>query len=120
MEIIKDENEIKLFEQQKQEEERKYIEQAIKDKEEKLKNEETQQVGPVTIGYEIQDEPIEIQNILEEEKRITIQGYVFEVDIRNLRSGRDILIVSVTDYTDSLQMKMFSRNEEQKRTLQKY
>lgn len=114
MEIIKDENEIKLFEQQKQEEERKYIEQAIKDKEEKLKNEETQQVGPVTIGYEIQDEPIEIQNILEEEKRITIQGYVFEVDIRNLRSGRDLLIVSVTDYTDSLQIKMFSRNEEQK------
>ncbi|MGM8214507.1 PolC-type DNA polymerase III [Bacillaceae bacterium W0354] len=112
--ITKDEEEIKRFEQQKQEEERNYVEQAIKEKEERTQNNQVNHQLPIKIGNDIQDDPIEIQNILEEEKRMTIQGYVFDVDIRQLRSGRDLLIVSVTDYTDSLQIKMFSKGDEQK------
>ncbi len=111
--ISHDEEEIKRFEQQKREEDNHYIEQAIIEKEEREKQNKPANL-PVKIGYDIDDEPIEIHHILDEERKMTIQGYVFDVDIRKLRSGRDLLLVSVTDYTDSLQIKMFSKGEEQK------
>lgn len=64
------------------------------------------------IGATIQDEPTPMEQIVEEEKRITVQGYVFMKDIVKLRSGRSLLVLKVTDYTDSLEMKLFSRNDE--------
>src|SRR5699024_11180656 len=36
----------------------------------------------------------------------------FSVDVRILRSKRSLLIIKATDYTDSLEIKMFSRNDE--------
>ncbi|GEL75840.1 PolC-type DNA polymerase III [Tenuibacillus multivorans] len=115
-EISRNDEEIQQFQKQKQEEEKHYIERAIKEKEERAKQEKENVATnqPVKIGKDIQDETEQIQNILEEEKRMAIQGYVFDVDIRNLRSGRDLLIVSVTDYSDSIQVKMFSKGDEQK------
>src|SRR5699024_4526550 len=32
--------------------------------------------------------------------------------VRKLRSGRSLLLIKATDYTDSLEIKMFSRNDE--------
>ncbi|MBR7552926.1 PolC-type DNA polymerase III [Allobacillus sp. GCM10007491] len=121
MEIIQNEDEIEQFQQEKQQEERTLIEKAIRDQEEKAKqaNANEPSYAPVKLGQTIQEEPIEMQHIIEEEMRLAIQGYVFDVDIRNLRSGRDLLIVSVTDYTDSLQIKMFSRGDEQKEEFKK-
>src|SRR5699024_10909096 len=39
-------------------------------------------------------------------------GYVFVSEVRELRSGRSLLILKVTDYTDSFQVKMFSKNDD--------
>ncbi|HLQ97940.1 MAG TPA: PolC-type DNA polymerase III [Candidatus Dormibacteraeota bacterium] len=64
------------------------------------------------IGSNIPDEPIQMEEIQEEENRVTVQGYVFAADIRKLRSGRSLLILKATDYSDSLEIKMFSRNDE--------
>ncbi|WP_017185268.1 PolC-type DNA polymerase III [Alkalibacillus haloalkaliphilus] len=117
LEVSINEEEIHQFQKQKQEEERNLVQKAIQDQAEKEKvkeNEPKENQGPLQIGYEIKDEPIQMHNILEEEKRMVIQGYVFDVDIRNLRSGRDLLIISITDYTDSIQIKMFSKGDEQK------
>ncbi|GAA0461549.1 PolC-type DNA polymerase III [Alkalibacillus silvisoli] len=117
LEVSQNEEEIKEFQRQKQEEERTLIQKAIQDQAEKEKSKENEaqaDQGPLQVGYDIKDDPIEMHNILEEEKRMVIQGYVFDVDIRNLRSGRDLLIVSITDYTDSIQIKMFSKGDEQK------
>src|SRR5699024_5589699 len=74
--------------------------------------EETETEKPFTIGYGIQDEPVQMEEITEEERRITIQGYVFSAEVRELRSGRSLLIAKATDYTDSLQIKMFSRGDD--------
>ena len=38
-------------------------------------------------------------NILEEERRITIEGFIFDKEVRELRSKRKILILKITDYT---------------------
>ncbi|MGB3260934.1 PolC-type DNA polymerase III N-terminal domain-containing protein, partial [Paenisporosarcina sp.] len=70
--------------------------------------------GPFQLGIPIKaDEPImEIKQIQDEERRITIEGFVFDVEVKELRSGRSLLTVKVTDYTDSILVKMFSRDKE--------
>ena len=49
--------------------------------------------GPFRLGTPIkQDEPIlEIQHIQDEERRVTIEGYVFDAEVRELRSGRSLV-----------------------------
>src|SRR5699024_1152712 len=67
---------------------------------------------PFMLGYKIQDDPVLMEEIQEEERRITVQGYIFDAEVRELRSGRSLLIIKATDYTDSLQIKMFSKGDE--------
>ncbi len=70
--------------------------------------------GPFQMGIAIKpDEQIsEIRSITDEERRVTIEGFVFDVEVRELRSGRSLLTVKMTDYTDSILVKMFSRDKE--------
>lgn len=70
--------------------------------------------GPVQLGTPIKaDESLtEIVNIQDEERSVTIEGYVFDVEVRELRSGRSLLTIKITDYTDSIIVKMFSRNDD--------
>jgi DNA polymerase-3 subunit alpha (Gram-positive type) len=69
--------------------------------------------GPIMLGRNIPaDELITpMGNILEEERRVTIQGYVFDKEVRELRSKRKILILKITDYTSSFIVKKFSNGE---------
>ena len=70
--------------------------------------------GPFLLGKPIKnDEPLlEISSIQDEERRVAIEGYIFDAEVRELRSGRSLLTIKITDYTDSIIVKMFSRNEE--------
>lgn len=70
--------------------------------------------GPFQLGPQIKhDEPLmEIRNIQDEERSVVIEGFVFDAEVRELRSGRSLLTIKITDYTDSIIVKMFSRNEE--------
>lgn len=70
--------------------------------------------GPFQLGVPLKkDEPIiDIKAIQDEERRVTIEGFVFDVEIKELRSGRSLLTAKVTDYTDSILVKMFSRDKE--------
>ncbi len=67
----------------------------------------------IALGRNIaQDELVTpMDNILEEERRMTIQGYVFDKEVRELRSGRQLLILKITDYTSSFVAKKFSNGE---------
>ncbi len=84
------------------------LQQAIEEKTQETIKADTE----VLLGYKIKDEPTHIHEIIEEEKKITIQGYVFEVDLKELKSGRSLLQFNITDYTDSFTVKMFSRDKE--------
>ena len=69
--------------------------------------------GPFQLGNLIKDtEIVEIRRIVEEERRVVLEGYIFAVDIKELRSGRSLLEIKMTDYTDSILVKMFSRDKE--------
>ncbi|WEV55025.1 PolC-type DNA polymerase III [Leuconostocaceae bacterium ESL0723] len=45
-----------------------------------------------------------------EENRVVVEGYIFNKDIRELRSGRQLLTLKITDYTSSISAKKFSNN----------
>lgn len=75
-------------------------------------NEPDMPVNEVCIGYEIKDDPVTIKTIQDEERRIVIEGYIFDSEVRELRSGRVLLTFKMTDYTDSILVKVFSRGKE--------
>ena len=51
-----------------------------------------------------------MKTIVEEERIVVVQGYVFDSEVRELRSGRKILTFKITDYTSSFAVKKFSNN----------
>ncbi|MDC3416365.1 PolC-type DNA polymerase III [Aquibacillus salsiterrae] len=104
---------LEKFREQKAMEDQQLVLKAVKDKEDREKQKgDPVKEGPVVIGYTINDEPVQMEVIKEEERRMIIQGYVFDVDVRELRSGRHLLIVKATDYSDSFQIKMFSKGDQ--------
>ncbi|WCF11146.1 PolC-type DNA polymerase III [Paenibacillus thiaminolyticus] len=64
------------------------------------------------VGYDIKDDATPIMDIQDEEKRITIQGAVFGLEMKELRNGSTLFTFNVTDFTDSLMMKMFAKTKE--------
>lgn len=70
--------------------------------------------GPLTIGLTIKDDSDyrRMEEIVDEERRVTVQGYVFFAETKELRSGRTLLTFKITDYTSSILVKMFSRDKE--------
>ncbi|MGN1400410.1 MAG: PolC-type DNA polymerase III [Bacillus sp. (in: firmicutes)] len=70
--------------------------------------------GPLKIGYTIKDDADfkRMEDIVDEERRIAIEGYVFHAETKELRSGRTLLTFKITDYTSSMMVKMFSRDKE--------
>ncbi|MFD1850348.1 PolC-type DNA polymerase III [Oceanobacillus bengalensis] len=113
IEVKTDIADIQRFKEIKAQEDRAIVMKTVQEKEkrdqEKSVHEES---GPLMLGYNIKDEAILMEEILEEERRVVVQGYIFSAEIRELRSGRSLLIIKATDYSDSLQIKMFSKNDE--------
>jgi DNA polymerase-3 subunit alpha (Gram-positive type) len=107
-----DQTEMEKFKAQKAMEDREMVMKTVQQKEEKEQKKAGNGNQPFMLGYKIQDEPVLMEEIQEEERRITVQGYIFDAEVRELRSGRSLLIIKATDYTDSLQIKMFSRGDE--------
>ncbi|WP_438317701.1 PolC-type DNA polymerase III [Sporosarcina sp. FA9] len=101
---------------ERQAEEEEYGRKALEDMKKRETNRKENGVpqGPFRLGTPIKnDEPIlEIRQIQDEERRVIIEGFVFDVEVKELRSGRSLLTIKVTDYTDSILVKMFSRDDE--------
>lgn len=111
----------KAFVEQREEEERALLEEvmtAVQQEKENKGGNPAEAVTTLLIGYEIKDEPVPISQIQEEERRIVIQGTVFNTEIKELRSGRHLLTFNITDYTDSLTVKIFSRDKEDVKMLE--
>ncbi|MBO1003771.1 PolC-type DNA polymerase III [Pseudogracilibacillus auburnensis] len=107
-----EQKELENFRKQTTEEDKKIVSTMKQEQEKRERNGKKQVAQNFIIGYQIQDEPVHMEEIIEEERRITVQGFVFISEVRKLRSGRSLLILKVTDYTDSLEIKLFSRNDE--------
>ncbi|MGG1661378.1 PolC-type DNA polymerase III [Brevibacillus sp. NRS-1366] len=109
----------KAFVEQRAEEERALVEVVMTTAQQESKaSDKADAITTLMMGYEIKDAPIPIIEIQEEERRIVIQGTVFNVEVKELRSGRHLLTFNITDYTDSLTVKMFSRDKEDVKMLE--
>ncbi|WP_103105984.1 PolC-type DNA polymerase III [Brevibacillus reuszeri] len=109
----------KAFVEQRAEEERALVEVVMTTAQQDSKgSDKAEAITTLMMGYEIKDAPIPIIEIQEEERRVVIQGTVFNVEVKELRSGRHLLTFNITDYTDSLTVKMFSRDKEDVKMLE--
>ncbi len=66
----------------------------------------------VIYGRDFEDEAIPINQILGEMGDVVIRGQVMSPDKRALRNEKTIFSFAVTDFTDTIRVKMFCRNEQ--------
>mgnify|MGYP000567976648 FL=1 len=66
----------------------------------------------VVYGRDFDGEPIPLESITGEMGEVIIRCQVMDVEAREIRNEKTILIFPVTDFTDSIVVKMFLRNEQ--------
>ncbi|WP_342561473.1 PolC-type DNA polymerase III [Paenibacillus sp. FSL R7-0345] len=102
------------FQQKLQQEQREIVELMMMNSEPEEPEDETEpnEVIKLQIGYEIKEQATPILQIQDEEKKITIQGTIFGLESKELRNGNTLFTYFITDFTDSLQIKMFAKTKE--------
>ena len=65
----------------------------------------------VLYGRDFEDDYTEIDKIDGEIGEVVLRGKIIAKDSRELRSGKTILIFDITDFTDSITVKVFAREE---------
>lgn len=50
-------------------------------------------------------------DIIDEERSVVVEGYIFDAEVKVLKSERQLLTMKVTDYTSSFVLKKFSRDD---------
>ena len=63
-------------------------------------------------GRDFDDAAIELSSVIGEMGEITIRGKVISFDTREIRNEKTIIMFAVTDFTDTIMVKMFVRNEQ--------
>ena len=66
----------------------------------------------VVYGRDFEGETIPLESITGEMGEVMIRCRIEEVEAREIRNEKTILILTVTDFTDSIVIKMFLRNEQ--------
>ena len=65
----------------------------------------------VLYGRDFDDEPITLDQIIEEMGEVTIRGKILNMEEREIRGERTIITLTITDFTDTIHVKMFTKNE---------
>ncbi len=65
----------------------------------------------VIYGRDFEDEPVRIDQIAGEMGDVVIRGQVRSMDERPIRNEKTIVMFAVTDFTDTIMVKMFCKNE---------
>lgn len=63
-------------------------------------------------GRPFDDEPIELSQVVGEMGEIVFRGRVISFETREIRNEKTIIMYAVTDYTDTIMVKMFVRNDQ--------
>ena len=66
----------------------------------------------VLYGRDFDEEAMPIEDILGEMGEVVIRGQIIKMDKREIKNERTILIYDVTDYTDTMTIKLFAHNEQ--------
>ena len=63
-------------------------------------------------GKDFEDEPIRLDTVETEMGEITFHGKIITFETREIRNEKSILMFAVTDFTDTIMVKMFIRNDQ--------
>ncbi len=107
--------------EQKQREEAAFIPRENSAPEEKKKFERRERYYPsqkksndpdIIYGKSFDEEAIEMKNIQGEMGEVVVRGQVLEVETREIRNEKTILIFQLSDFTDTFVLKIFVRNDQ--------
>ena len=65
----------------------------------------------VIYGRDFDDEVIPIETIMGEMGEVAIRGQILSLETREIRNEKTIVILSMTDFTDTIVLKIFTKNE---------
>ncbi len=65
----------------------------------------------VLYGRDFDEEPIALDQVVEEMGEVTFRGKILSREEREIRGERTIITLTITDFTDSIHVKMFTKNE---------
>ncbi|MCI9136577.1 MAG: PolC-type DNA polymerase III [Lachnospiraceae bacterium] len=65
----------------------------------------------VLYGRDFEEEAIPIEQIAGEIGEVVIRGKILTLEMREIRNEKTIIMFSVTDFTDTIMIKMFAKNE---------
>lgn len=68
---------------------------------------EAPQTNAVLLGRKIKEEPVPINTVTAEMETVVIEGEVLKTEVRTMKSGRNLLLFDLTDYSDSISVKAF-------------
>ena len=63
-------------------------------------------------GRNFDDEPITLDQVVTEMGEVTVHGKIINFDTREIRNEKTIIMFAVTDFTDTITVKMFTRNDQ--------
>ncbi len=65
----------------------------------------------VIYGRDFEDDTMPIEDIIGEMGEVVIRGKIIKVDTREIKNERTIVIFDMTDFTDTMTVKLFTKNE---------
>lgn len=68
----------------------------------------------VIYGRDFEEEAVKIEEIIGEMGEVVIRGKILNLDKRELKNEKTILIFDITDFTDTMTVKLFSPNDQLK------
>ncbi|WP_128894204.1 PolC-type DNA polymerase III [Longirhabdus pacifica] len=80
---------------------------------------ESDEQEALSFGYEIKEAPVPIQTVLEPAKRVILQGTILKLEERELRTGNTLIQFLLTDFTDTMQCKIFVKNKDDLKQLKR-
>ncbi|MCM1111822.1 MAG: PolC-type DNA polymerase III [Muribaculum sp.] len=66
----------------------------------------------VLYGRDFEEEPMRIEELVGEMGEVVIRGKILNLDRRRIKNEKSILIFDMTDFTDTMTVKMFVRDEQ--------
>ena len=68
----------------------------------------------VIYGRDFEEEAMKIEELIGDMGEVTIRGKVLSVDTRDIKNEKTIIIFNISDFTDTMTIKMFVRTEQVK------
>ena len=65
----------------------------------------------VIYGRDFEEEAMKIEELIGDMGEVTIRGKVLSVDTRDIKNEKTIIIFNMSDFTDTIHVKMFVKNE---------